>query len=150
MTDQHAHSGTGVGHPAPGRQRVGDWLLVFSFLLVPVAWSIQLAAVSALAGLACIDEGSSAGNPATLAWADTAIRWINIGALALGLIGIGLTLLNMQRSRAAADIPAGGVIEAGEGRVHWMAFGGFFVAVVTMIAIIANSVSIFWGGLCPG
>lgn len=37
MTDQHAHPRTCIGHPAPGGHRVGDWLLVFSFLVVPVA-----------------------------------------------------------------------------------------------------------------
>lgn len=156
MIDQRAHPPAGIGHPAPGRHRVGDWLLVFSFLLVPVAWSVQLVAISSLAGLACmgaVDDMVGSGGmpgPGGLAWAGAAIMWINIGALALGLVGIGLSLLNMQRSRAAADTPPSGVVEAGEGRVHWMAFGGLFVAVVTMIAIVANSVSVFWGGLCPG
>lgn len=149
MANRDISSGIGAGHPAPGRHRVGDLLLIFSFLLVPVAWSVQLAAISSLAGLACLSQGGAATDWTPLAWAGPAIRWINVGALVLGVAGIGLSLLNMQRSRDAANSPPGGVIKTGEGRVHWMAFGGFFVALVTIISIVANSIPIFWGGLCP-
>lgn len=149
MTDRDTHSRTAVGHAGPTRHRVGDLLLVFSFLLVPVVWSIQLAAVTSLAGLACLDPNGAAVDWTPVAWAEPAIRWITVAALVLGVAGIGLSLLNMRRSHTAARTPPGGVISADQGRVHWMAFGGFFVAVVTMMAIIANAIPVFWGGLCP-
>ncbi|WP_322867956.1 hypothetical protein U5922_018105 [Aquicoccus sp. G2-2] len=149
MTDQDTHPQTGIGHPAPGRNHVGDLLLIFSFLLVPIVWAIQLAAISSLAGMACLDQSRASVALTSLTWAGPAIRWINISALILGAIGIGLSLLNMRRSHEAAEPPPGGPISAGEGRVHWMAFGGFFVALVSMISIIANSIPMFWGALCP-
>ena len=49
----------------------------------------------------------------------------------------------------AADTPRGGVLKAGEGRAHWMAVGGFFAALLFIFAIGFNTVSVFWGGLCP-
>lgn len=149
MTDQDTHSPPGIGHPAPGRHRVGDLLLIFSFMLVPLVWAIQLTAISSLSGLACLDQNGAAVDWTPLTWAGPAIRWINVGALVLGVGGIGLSLLNMWRSHEAAKPLPGGTISAGESRVHWMAFGGFFVALVTMFAIIANSIPIFWGVLCP-
>ncbi len=148
MTNRHTHQKAGIGHPAPGRHRVGDLLLTFSFVLVPVVWSIQLAAISSLAGLACLGPNGAAADVAMLPWAGFAVRWINGGALVLGAGGIGLALVNMHRSHEAAKPPSGGETSAGEGRVHWMAFGGFFVALVSMIAIVANSIPVFWGGLC--
>lgn len=149
MTSQDTHFRVGIGHPAPGRHRVGDLLLVFSFLLTPVVWAIQLAAISSLAGLAGLATSGDASTLTSLPWAGSAIRWINIAALVLGAIGIGLSWLNMRRSNESARPPPGGAISAGEGRVHWMAFGGFFVALVSMMSIIANSIPIFWGGLSP-
>lgn len=150
MTDHHPRSSHSIGHPAPGRQQVGDVLLVFSFALVPVAWSVQLGAITALAGLACIGPHEVSTVSSQVDWSGPAIRWINLVALALGLVGIGLSMINMRRARQAAAPPPGGEdIKGGEGRVHWMAFGGLFVASVCMISIIANSIPIFWSGLCP-
>lgn len=149
MPDKDAQQHTSIGHPAPGRGRVGDLMLVFSFLLVPAVWSIQLVAISSLAGLACLGQNGEAMNVSSFSWAGFAIRWINVVALGLGAVGIGLTLLNVHRSYAAASPPPGGVISAGEGRVHWMAFGGVFVALVSMIAIISHAIPSFWGGMCP-
>ncbi len=149
MTDRGTHPQTGIGHPAPGRHRVGDMLLIFSFMLVPVVWAIQLGAITSLAGLACLGAHGTAVDSTQIAWAGPAIRWINIAALVLGVAGIGLSVLNMQRSREAANPPPGSPTKTAEGRVHWMAFGGFFVALITMISIIANSIPVFWGGLCP-
>ncbi|RKF12664.1 hypothetical protein D6850_17040 [Roseovarius spongiae] len=149
MAEEETRTETDIGHPAPGRHKVGDWLLVFSFLLAPTVWALQLAAIASLSGLACLAPGGEATGLTSLTWAGPAIRWINVAALVLGIAGTVLTMVNMRRSHQAADPPEGGAISAGEGRVHWMAFGGLFVALVSVVAIIANSIPIFWGGMCP-
>ena len=150
MADRNASSTSGgVGHPAPGRHRVGDLLLCFSFVLVPAAWIIQLGAISSLAGLACLAPDGAPTGWTPIAWSGPAIRWINGGAILLAVAGVALTLLNMHRSHEAAAPPSGGVVKSGEGRVHWMALGGFFVALVTMIAVVANSIPVYLGGMCP-
>lgn len=148
MTHRDAHPRTGHMGPAPGRRRVGALMLVFTFMLAPVAWGAQLVAISSLAGFACIGPNDVAGVWAPLTWAEPAIRWINAAALLLAIVGVCLSLLNMRRSQKAMD-PRTGPVAAGEGRVHWMAFGGLFVALVSAIAIIANTIMVFGGGLCP-
>lgn len=149
MTKQDTHPQTESGHPAPRRHRVGDWLLIFSFLLAPAVWGMQLAALSSLAGLTCLGLNAVATERAAFTWAGSASRWITVVALALGAVGIVLCLLNMRRSRQGAKQPTGDAGSADKGRVYWMAFGGLFVALISMIAIIANSIPVFWGGLCP-
>ena len=151
MADRNASSGPSgaLGHPAPGRHKVGNLLLVVSFMLAPVAWSVQLAAIASLAGIACIGAGGVPLAEAPPAWPATAIRWINAGAIAVAGAGIVLAFVNTRRSREAAAPPAGGVVKSGEGRVHWMALGGLLLAVVSLIAVVANSIPVFMIGMCP-
>jgi hypothetical protein len=138
-----------IGHPAPGRHRVGAFRLAFTFSLAPLLWSVQIAAISSIAGLACLDPARGATIRSPLGWAEPAIIAINVGALVLALGGIALSAVNLRQTWRAAPAPRGGVLSAGEGRAHWMAIGGFFAALLFTAAIAFNTVSVFWQGLCP-
>lgn len=148
MTDHDAHPQTNRRYPAPPQNRVADWLLIFSFLLAPVVWGMQLAAISSLSGLACSGLNAVASERTAVTWAEPASQWITVAALLLGVVGIVLCLLNMRRSRQAGKQSTGRADSADKGRAYWMAFGGLFVALVSTIAIIAHAIPVFWGGLC--
>ncbi len=148
MTGQSDIARFNIGHPAPGRERVGGLRLVLSFSLAPVAWSVQIGAITALGGICLGESGRSMVWPAT-DWAQPAIILINLGALAISIAGLLLSLLNIRQTWRAADAPRGGVMKAGEGRAHWMAVGGFFCALLFIFAIAFNTISVFWGGFCP-
>ena len=83
------------------------------------------------------------------AWPGIAIRWINAGAIGVAGAAIVLAFVNTRRSREAAEAPAGGVVKSGEGRVHWMALGGLLLAIVSLVAILASTIPVFMGGMCP-
>jgi hypothetical protein len=138
-----------IGHPAPGARAVGAPLLWLSFLAAPVFWSLQLAAGGSIAGLACI-EASGARDTTRYEWAAAAVQAINVAALALAVGALALSIAQVRRTRAAAPEPAGGVMAAGEGRAHFMAVWGLCTSILFIGAIAFNTVSVFWGGLCPG
>ena len=58
--------------PAPGRGFASDLFVI----LVPVVWAIQLAAISSIAGLACLGQNGASADLTSLTWAIPAIRWI--------------------------------------------------------------------------
>lgn len=149
MTGQSQAAPFRIGHPAPGRHRIGAFRLAFAFSLAPLIWIIQLAAISSIAGLACLDVEGAATTRSAFGWADSAIVATNLGALLLALGGVALSIVNLRETWRAADAPRGGVLGAGEGRAHWMAIGGFFAALLFMVAIAFNTVAVFWPGLCP-
>ncbi len=138
-----------IGHPAPGRERAGWLLLIFAFSLAPLAWSVQIAAISSIAGVTCLGAAGQAMVRPLSGWEDPAIRLINLGALALAVVALALSTINVIRTWRAAEAPRGGVLSAGEGRAHWMAVGGFFAALLFLVAIAFNTIPVFWNGLCP-
>ncbi len=148
MTTRDEVAGFDIGHPAPGRERVGAIRLIVAFSLAPIAWSVQIGAITALGGLCIGESGRSMVWPA-IGWAEPAIILINLGALAVAIGGMLISLVNMRRTWQAADTPRGGVLNAGEGRAHWMAVGGFFSALLFIFSILFNTISIFWGSFCP-
>lgn len=138
-----------VGDPSPGSQRVGTLGLVVGFTLAPLAWSIQLVAVTSIAGVTCLGpEGEALARTAS-GWAEPAAIWINIGALVIAAAGLIYSILNLRWTHQAAPVPAGGVLKAGEGRAHWMAVGGIFASILFLAAIAFNSIPVFREGLCP-
>lgn len=137
-----------IGHPAPGAREVGALWLWLSFLATPVVWSLQLAAIGSIAGLACI-EASGARDTTRYEWAAAAVQAINVAALVLALGALALSIVHLRRTRAATPEPAGGVMAAGEGRAHFMAVWAVFTSVLFIGAIAFNTFSVFWGGLCP-
>jgi hypothetical protein len=137
-----------IGHPAPGAAAVGAVWLWLSFLAAPAIWSLQLAAVGSIAGLACL-EASGARDTSRYEWAAPVVQAINVVALALAIGALALSIVHLRRTRAAAPEPKGGVMAAGEGRAHFMAIWAVFTSALFIGAIAFNTFSVFWVGLCP-
>ena len=137
-----------IGHPAPGRGAVSALWLWVAFLAAPVIWSLQLAAVGSIAGLACIE--TTGGRDATsMSWAGMTVQAINVLALLLAFAAFALSIVHLRRTRAAAPAPAGGVMGAGEGRAHFIAVWAVVTTILFIGAIAFNTLSVFWEGLCP-
>lgn len=149
MKSKDPNTSFDIGHPAPGARRVGGFALVLGFSLGPLVWVLQLVAVSAISGVTCLAPDGAALAETAITWADPATRWINIGALVLGGVALAWSVLNLIRTWRSADVPAGGVLMAGEGRAHWMAVGGVFAALLFLSAIAFTSIAVFLDGLCP-
>ena len=130
-----------IGHPAPDRGRVSLWPVFFGLLAAPVAWSLQLSANATVAGLACL---TGAGSFET---ASISIVVVNLVALAIGLSAFGVSIACLRRTRHLDH--TGGVMEAGEGRSRFLSVWGIWTSVLFLLAIGANTISVFWRGLCP-
>lgn len=137
-----------IGHPAPGKSRVGSTLLLATFLAGFVAWSLQLAATSSIAGLACLEASTRTGD-SEIGWSGLGVEVINLAALAIAIGAVVLSGVLIRRTREADPKPEGGVMQAGEGRARFMAVWGLFANLLFSAAIASNTISVFWGGLCP-
>ena len=139
-----------IGHPAPGRAVTRDRWLWFGFLAAPVAWSLQLAFNSGVAGLACL--GSAAPDVELRGWTEPAIILVNVCALAIALVGLAVSVRNIRRTHEAeaSEGESRGVLGAGEGRTRYMGVWGVWTSVLFFCAIAFNSIAVFWEGLCLG
>lgn len=136
-----------IGHPAPGRDVTRDRWLWFGFLAAPVAWSVQLAVNGSLAGLACLG-GAATPDVDMLGWTQPAIVVVNLGALAIAILGLAVSIRNIRKTHPAEEGDGRGVLGAGEGRTRYMAVWGIATSVLFFCATAFNSVAVFWGGLC--
>ena len=148
MMTRDRSPGFDIGHPAPGSARVRWPMLLVASLAGFVVWSLQLAANSSIAGLACLENTTRAADD-ELGWAGWGIEAINVVALVVGLAAILLSLWLIRRTREVDPRPEGGVMSAGEGRARFMAVWGLFSSVLFSAAIAFNTISVFWSGLCP-
>jgi hypothetical protein len=136
-----------IGHHDPHRDSVPLRVVVLALLAAPTAWLLQLNANSAIAGLSCLTDAGVA----RLAWGSgttrTVIVAVNLAALALGLAGLAASAWALRRTRHRPG--AGGVMEAGEGRTRLLVVWGFWIGILFLIAIGANTIAAFWRGMCP-
>ena len=136
-----------IGHPAPGRGAVRDRWLWFGFLAAPVAWSLQLAFNSGLSGLACLG-GAATPDVELVGWTEPAIVIVNVGALAIALVGLAVSVRNLRKTHDAEAREGRGVLGAAEGRTRYMSVWGIFTSILFFCAIAFNTVAAFWEGLC--
>lgn len=137
-----------VGHPAPGKRRVGALMLWACFLAGPLMWSLQLGANSSIAGLSCIARDGTNLDTSLHFWSQPTIIFFNIVALAVSVLALLLSLWNLRRGQQAAR-EAGAEMKADRGRARFMALWGIWTSVLFLFAIAFNTVAVFYGGLCP-
>jgi hypothetical protein len=75
---------------------------------------------------------------------------INLGALLAAGLATALAVRILRRTEAEDAGGSGGIMDAGEGRTRFLAIWGIWLGVVFMLAIVFNTISVFWVGLCPG
>jgi hypothetical protein len=145
-----------VGHPSPDRGAVSGREIFVGLFAAPVAWSLQLSANAAVAGLACIGETGSASGATGSGAAATgsgaaalAIAIVNLLAVALALAGLAVSMRSLRRTRGEMVERSGGVMQAGEGRTRFLSVWGVWASGLFLIATGANTIAVFWRGLCP-
>ena len=137
-----------IGHPAPDRDAVSLWTVAFGIVGAPLAWSLQLSANSAIAGLACLtDTGAALGSGSELTAVSVIV--INLAAVALGVVAFIVSLHTSRKTRHTGFERSGGVMRTGEGRTRFLAVWGIWTSILFLVAIGANTIAVFWRGLCP-
>ncbi|MGQ9366397.1 hypothetical protein [Azospirillum sp. ST 5-10] len=137
-----------IGHPAPERHKAGPWLLFVTLFGAPLAWTLQLLVNSSIAGLACLTGTGARADVARWAWADPVIVAVNLVALVAAGVAFLVALRSLRLTHGEEAHRSGGVMDAGEGRTRVLAIWGLWSSVLFFLAIAANTVSVFWGGLC--
>ncbi len=139
-----------IGHPAPDRGRISRLLVAFGLVGAPLAWSLQLSANSALTGLACLLPDGASGVTAATDEAVVATVIVNLVALAVALLALLVARRDLHRTRHPDQLHKEGVLMAGAGRTRFLSVWGVFASVLFLIAIAANTIVVFWRGLCGG
>ena len=136
-----------IGHPAPSRDKVSGAALLTALFGAPVAWAIQLLANAAVSGAACVGptgervaEAPDVVYPVVIA--------VNLAAALAAAAAFVLALRSFRQTSSEAVDSHGGVMDSGEGRVRLLAIWGIWTSVLFVLAILFNTVAVFWSGLC--
>jgi hypothetical protein len=130
-------------HPAPARGRVSDALLWIGLFAAPALWSVQQILGYAVLAHRCfpstvpLDGGSPGGS-----WVLALV--VTIVAVIVSLAAGGASLRTWRRSSAerAAGHEEASLLEIGEGRTRFMAYGGLLLSGMFLIAVIFSGISL--------
>jgi hypothetical protein len=137
-----------IEHPAPHRERVPLRLLLFGLSGGALAWALQLATNSAIAGVACLAGGGERPWAPRWEWAEPASMAINLGALLLAFLALAVASLSIRKTRHEEAERSGDVMDAGEGRTRFLSVWGIWASLLFILAIGFNTISLLWSGLC--
>ena len=142
------HAALEIGHPAPHRAHVAPLPMLFALLGAPAAWMLELLINFAVTSYVCYPGISGTTVAAAPGWLQAVVIAANIVALAIAiaalLVGMGLA----RRTRDEHRQRSGGVMDAGEGRTRFLAVWGLFTAMVFIVAVLANTFSLFLVPIC--
>jgi hypothetical protein len=137
-----------VGHPAPDRGRIRPPVLAFGLFGAPVAWSAQLLANSAVAGIVCAAGDSSARAAGGSSWLGPAMISINLFGLLVCAFALLAAWRSYRRTGTGSSNQHDAVMDAGEGRGRFLAIWAVWTAILFFLAIAFNTLSVFRVGLC--
>jgi len=66
----------------------------------------------------------------------------------IALVSLAVAFRAFRGTRGERKDSDGGVMDAGEGRTRFLAVWGIWIGVLFAIAIVFNTVSLFWTDLC--
>ena len=140
-----------IGHPAPDRGRVRNFVLFFGLAAAAFAWSVELAATASLGGAACVTGDGPKFGFTSAGWATVTLTVVNLVALLVAFGALAISWRNMKRASVLEGRHVtgdGGVLDSGEGRTRFISVWGIFASVLFIIAIGFNTIAVFWSGLC--
>lgn len=144
MSSPSPTTGLNIGHPAPQRHQAHSLSLLFALLGAPAAWTVQLLFGFASTSYLCTgQEGIAIPD-----WLDPAVIGFNFAALAVAVTALMVALALVRRTTHEHRQRSGGILDAGEGRIRFLAVWGVFTSIVFFIATLANSFSLFLVSSC--
>lgn len=136
-----------VGRPAPDRNRVSPWLLLYALVGAPLAWSAQLSANAAITGLVCLGPAAMRTPGGESTGALVSVGLVDLAAVAIGLGALAATGVILRRTHDDRDM--GGVMNAGRGRTRYLGVWGLWTGILFLLAIAVSTGISLAGGLCP-
>jgi hypothetical protein len=135
-----------VAHPAPRRGIVPLRTLWFGIFGAPVAWALELIAGYALIAHYCYPRNVPLRTPT---FGGTQLTGLII-CIVLVLVGVSALVTSIHSWRETRR-PVGEqheLLEVGEGRTRFMAFGGILLSVMFLFALIMSALPLLTNSLC--
>jgi hypothetical protein len=136
-------------HPAPQRERIGAFALLFAVLAPPLAWSIHLIVNFAFSSHACFPAAEPLNMPlAQFHWLWGLLITIDIVSIAIGAVSIALAYrvwTDTLEERAESGPP---LMEAGEGRTRFLAIWGILIGAGFVLAVVFDFVGLWILPIC--
>lgn len=136
-----------VAHPAPRRGIVPLPTLWFGIFGAPIAWALQLIVDYSLVAHYCYPRDVPLDTPPFGALRVTGI----LVSVALVLIGVAALLTAVHswgKARHGHDREHHELLEVGEGRARFMAFGGVLLSAMFLFALLMTALPLFTNSLC--
>ncbi|MBY0226949.1 MAG: hypothetical protein K2Q28_14190 [Hyphomicrobium sp.] len=135
-----------IGHPAPHRESINMWLLMFGLFGSALAWSLQLNTGAALGGLLCASGDGPDGK--NFAGAHVLLVAINGLALAISMASLWASYRTLVHTGHMHEGNTGDLLDAGEGRTRFLAMWAVFTSLLFTIAVAFNTLTALWGSIC--
>jgi hypothetical protein len=130
-------------HPAPAVRAVTPAALWFGLFGAPVVWSLQLLASYALVAHGCYPDAEPMTMPVV-----PGLRTLVLGtgavALAVALLAGGSAWRSWRATGHEHEGGHEGPLEAGEGRMRFMALAGMLLSAVFVLGIVMNVVPLLF------
>jgi hypothetical protein len=134
-------------HPAPVVPTVTPAALWFGLFGAPVAWSLQLVASYALVAHGCYPDAEPMTIP-VVPGLKTLVLGTGVAALVVALLAGGAAWRSWRATRNEQGGEHEALLEAGEGRMHFMALAGMLLGAVFVMGIVMNVVPVVMLGPC--
>ncbi|HEY2418537.1 MAG TPA: hypothetical protein VGH84_11510 [Steroidobacteraceae bacterium] len=140
-------SGLASAHPAPHRDRVRLWVLLFGVIAAPLLWLAQLIVSYGLSAIVCY----RGNHPTTIVSATpvrTALLAFDAVALIVGLAAALVAFASWRAVRAEQQSSGHQALDIGEGRTRFMALWGIMSSLCFLGAIIFHTLASIMAPLC--
>ena len=136
-----------VAHPAPRRGIVPLPTLWFGIFGAPIAWALQLIADYSLVAHYCYPRDVPLNTPPFNALQVTGMI-VSVVLVLVGLAALLTAIHSWGETRHGHDREHHELLEVGEGRARFMAFGGVLLSTMFLFALLMSALPLFTNSLC--
>lgn len=136
-----------MAHPAPRRGIVSLPTLWFGIFGAPAAWAVELITGYSLIAHYCYPRDVPLNTSPYGALRVTGMI-VCIVLVLVGIAALVTAVRSWRETRHGHDAEHHELLEVGEGRVRFMAFGGILLSTMFLFALIMSALPVFTNSLC--
>ena len=136
-----------MAHPAPRRGMVSLTTLWFGIFGAPAAWALELITGYSLIAHYCYPRDVPLNTSPYGALRVTGMI-VCIVLVLVGIAALFTSIHSWRETRHGHDAEHHELLEVGEGRVRFMAFGGVLLSTMFLFALIMSALPVFTNSLC--
>jgi hypothetical protein len=131
-----------IGHPAPHRNRVPNWLLFGAIGAGPTLWLAQLLIGFAFSSYLCFPDLPREPPLAVPSWMNATLIAANVIAILLTAASAFAGWRMLDRTSGEHEGQPGGMVDAGEGRTRFLAIWALVTSGLFLAAIVFNTINL--------